>query len=54
VLTYTDPQLDEKDGGAKKLIAAGAKKMLTGGTISIQAESHPTEFRKIELLELKD
>ncbi len=54
VLTYTDPQLDEKDGSAKKLIAAGAKKMLTGGTISLQAESHPTEFRKIELLELKD
>jgi len=54
VLTYTDPQLDEKDPSAKKLIAAGAKKMLTGGTISLQAESHPTEFRKIELLELKD
>lgn len=54
VLTYTDPQLDENDGSAKKLIKAGAKKMLTGGTISIQAESHPAEFRKIELLELKD
>ena len=54
VLVYSDPQLDEKDADAKRLIAAGAKKMLTGGTISIQAESHPTEFRKIELLELKD
>ena len=54
VLVYTDPQLDEKDKDAKKLMNAGAKKMLTGGTISIQAESHPTEFRKIELLELKD
>ena len=54
VLVYTDPQLDEKDRDAKKLIAAGAKKMLTGGTISIQAETHPIEFRKIELLELKD
>ena len=53
VLVYTDPQLDERDADAKKLIAAGAKKMLTGGTISLQAESHPTEFRKIELLELK-
>ncbi len=53
VLTYTDPQLDEgKD--AKKLIEAGAKKMLTGGTISIQSESHPCEFRKIDILELKD
>jgi len=54
VLVYTDPQLDEKDKDARKLLKAGAKKMLTGGTISIQAESHPTEFRKIELLELKD
>ena len=54
VLTYTDPQLDERDKGAKKLMADGAKKMLTGGTISIQSESHPCEFRKIEILELKD
>jgi len=54
VLTYTDPQLDERDRSAKSLMKAGAKKMLTGGTISIQAESHPTEFRKIELMELKD
>ena len=53
VLVYSDPQLDEKDRDARKLIKAGAKKMLTGGTISIQAESHPVEFRKIELLELK-
>jgi len=54
VLAYTDPQLDERDRDARRLIKAGAKKMLTGGTISIQGESHPTEFRKIELLELKD
>ncbi len=54
VLSYTDPQLDPRDGDAKKLIEGGQDKMLTGGTISIQAESHPTEFRKIELLELKD
>ncbi|HEY8148360.1 MAG TPA: DUF1080 domain-containing protein, partial [Vicinamibacteria bacterium] len=24
----------------------------TGGTISLQAESHPVEFRKVELLNL--
>ena len=54
VLTYTDPQLDEKDGDAKKLIKAGQKKMLTGGTISLQSESHPVEFRKVELLKLPD
>jgi len=54
VLTYTDPQLDERDGEAKKLIAAGAKKMLTGGSISLQSESHPCEFRKVEIKKLPD
>ncbi len=54
VLTYTDPQLDKNDRDAKKLLEAGQDKMLTGGTISLQSESHPVEFRKVELLELKD
>jgi len=54
VLEYTDPQLDEKDADAKRLLAAGQDKMLRGGTISIQSESHSIEFRKIELLELPD
>jgi hypothetical protein len=54
VLTYTDPQLDEKDKDAKKLIEGGQKKMLTKGTISLQSESHPVEFRKVEIMELKD
>ncbi len=53
VLEYTQPQLDEKDGDAKKLIKDGDK-MLHGGTISLQSESHPVEFRKVELLELED
>jgi hypothetical protein len=53
VLEYEKPQLDERDGHSRKLMEAGAKKMLDRGTISIQAESHPTEFRKIELLRLK-
>ncbi len=40
VLEYTQPQLD--DGT-----------LLTGGTISLQSESHPCEFRKVELLPLE-
>ena len=52
VLEYTQPQLDERDAYAKKLMAAGAQKMLSEGYISLQAESHPTEFRKIELQKL--
>jgi len=50
VLQYEQPQLDENDGDAKKLIeAAGGDKMLRGGYISLQSESHPVEFRKVEI-----
>jgi len=41
VLQYSKPQLD---GG----------KMLSGGSISLQSESHPIEFRKVELRKLKE
>ena len=41
VAEYSQPQLD--DGTP-----------MTGGTLSIQAETHPTEFRKIELLPLSE
>jgi len=54
VLEYTDCQLDEKDGDAQKLLKAGKDKMLKGGTISLQSESHPVEFRKVEMMRLKD
>jgi hypothetical protein len=54
VLTYTDPQLDPGDPSAQALIDAGAPLMLTGGSISLQSESHPIEFRRVELRELKD
>jgi hypothetical protein len=54
VLEYSQPQLDENDTDAKKLIAAGAEKMITGGTISLQSESHPVEFRKVELRKLDE
>ncbi len=51
VLKYTEPQLDARDGDAKKLIKDG-KLALSGGTISLQSESHPVEFRKVELKKL--
>jgi hypothetical protein len=53
VLEYTQPQLDEADADARKLIQGGDK-MLRGGSISLQAESHPVEFRKVELRKLPD
>jgi hypothetical protein len=55
VLEYTQPQLDESDADAAKLIEqAGGNKMLSRGSISLQAESHPVDFRKIELRKLED
>jgi hypothetical protein len=54
VLAYTDPQLDEADPDAQRLLKAGRPRMLTGGSISLQSESHPVEFRKVELLKLED
>jgi len=54
VLSYNKPQLDPKDEYAKKLIPADGNLMLSKGTISLQAESSPTEFRKVELLVLEE
>lgn len=54
VIEYTEPQLDEKDPDAKKLIEAGADKQLTGGTISLQSEGHPVEFRNVRIKRLKE
>lgn len=53
VLSYTEPQLDEGDAYGRKL-AQQQPKVLTGGYISLQAESHPVEFRKVELLKLPE
>jgi len=34
------------------LIAKQGGKLLSSGSISLQSESHPIEFRKVELLDL--
>lgn len=49
VLEYQKPQLDPRDAHAKTLVKDG-ELMLSGGFISLQSESHPVEFRKIEIL----
>ncbi|GAB3986551.1 hypothetical protein GCM10028807_04220 [Spirosoma daeguense] len=53
VLEYNKPQLGggSVSGHDKALIVDG--KLLDHGTISLQSESHPVEFRKVEVLELK-
>ena len=53
VLEYEQPQLDENDADGQKLIVNGDK-MLHEGSISLQSESHPVEFRKVEILPLKE
>ena len=53
VLEYDKPQLDPTDSTAKKLIKNGDL-ILTEGYISLQSESHPCEFRKVELKQLDD
>jgi hypothetical protein len=53
VIVYEKPQLDESDPDAQKLIVDG-NTALSEGYISLQAESHPCEFRKVELLVLEE
>ncbi len=52
VMEYEKPQWDEGDGDAKGLIKDGDK-VLREGYIALQAESHPVEFRKVELMVLE-
>lgn len=53
VLEYQRPQLDDRDEDARALIPEGGDKILRRGTISLQSESHPIEFRKVELMVLE-
>jgi hypothetical protein len=54
VLQYTNLRLDPSDPSYQKLLSEDTGGRLIKGHIAIQAESHPTEFRKIELLDLSD
>jgi hypothetical protein len=50
VLTYTKPQIG---GDLPEGFQLAAGTLLKEGYIALQAESHPTEFRKVELLVLR-
>lgn len=54
VLEYNKPQLDERDEHAKELAEKYGDIMLSGGTISLQSESHPIQFRKVEIMVLDE
>ena len=49
VLEYQRPQLDPDSPDATPLIDDPDNLILTSGYISLQAESHPIDFRKVEL-----
>lgn len=52
VIEFEQSQFDPRDKDAKKLIQ-GEDLTLSSGYISLQSESHPVQFRKVELMELK-
>ncbi|MGV2334321.1 MAG UNVERIFIED_CONTAM: DUF1080 domain-containing protein [Planctomycetaceae bacterium] len=49
---YSKPQLDKRDASARRLIK-GDDLMLHHGSISLQSESHPIDFRKVEIMVLE-
>ena len=46
VMRYTKPQLDPKKGSEEG-------ELLKSGSISLQSESHPVDFRKVEIIDLE-
>lgn len=52
VLEYREPQLDPRDADARRLIQ-GDRLLLDKGTISLQSESHPCDFRSVEIMVLQ-
>lgn len=55
VIRYDRIELDPSDPIAKPMIAArGGWTSLSGGTISLQSEGHPVEFRQIEVQKIAD
>ena len=53
VLEYREPQLDDREEHSRDLAAAQGGLLLESGSISLQSESHPIEFRRVELRRLR-
>lgn len=53
VMVYNEPQLDPRDGDAKKLIK-GEELSLNSGWISLQGESHPIDFKRVLIRSLDE
>ncbi len=53
VIEYQQPQLDDREQHSRELAERQGGLILTGGTISLQSESHPIQFRTVELRRLE-
>jgi hypothetical protein len=53
VLEYQKPQVGGGNVDKQDVKWGTDGQLLSGGTISLQSESHPVEFRKIEILNLE-
>lgn len=53
VLVYMKPQVGGGNVDGQEIVFGSPGQMLTGGTISLQSESHPVEFKNIEILNLE-
>ncbi|MEZ6135416.1 MAG: DUF1080 domain-containing protein [Pirellulaceae bacterium] len=54
ILEYSEPQLDPRDEHAAELAKKQDSLLLEGGYISLQSESHPLDFRKVEIMVLDE
>jgi len=54
VLEYEQSQYDTREDHSKELSEKAGSLLIEEGTISLQSESHPVEFRKVELLVLEE
>ncbi|MEM6468871.1 MAG: DUF1080 domain-containing protein [Planctomycetota bacterium] len=53
VLEYSNPQLDDRDAHARVLADRRDGNLLESGTISLQSESHPCDFKSVEVMLLE-
>ena len=49
VYEYEQAQYDPSDADAKKLAPAGGSLLISEGSISLQSESHPIDFRRVAI-----
>ena len=55
VMVYSQPQLDEREQYYQKVLEMNnGEQMLSRGTISLQSEGHPCDFRNVEIKVLKE